>query len=280
MAEVRLVVGVRDPDVSQQSDSRWLRTAQLRALDGFAEERMAQALANAAALPAQVTRLLCQAVASIDHVPMTPSLAEQLLPVDRQLLMLKLAQRLDGDQVWLQAHCVHCHEPFDLSYQRSDLPVTTVEQANLSKVLVQGVRVKLQQSECHFRVPTGADQTAISACAEEQALPVLLQRLLLPGSQLPEPLQHDDIERIAEALESATPQLPQAMFTACPECGMEQYVGLNLYQLQGASQSQLLREVHYLASHYHWHEADILALPRQRRHQYLSMIDESGGQHG
>jgi hypothetical protein len=38
---------------------------------------------------------------------------------------------------------------------------------------------------------------------------------------------------------------------------------------------QLLREVHALALHYHWSEADILNLTRDRRRTYLSLLADA-----
>ena len=40
---------------------------------------------------------------------------------------------------------------------------------------------------------------------------------------------------------------------------------------------ELHREIHFLAIHYHWSEADILALPRQKRHLYQRLLAETLG---
>jgi hypothetical protein len=34
----------------------------------------------------------------------------------------------------------------------------------------------------------------------------------------------------------------------------------------------LFEEIHHLAYHYHWGEQEILAMPRSRRRQYLSIL--------
>ena len=39
--------------------------------------------------------------------------------------------------------------------------------------------------------------------------------------------------------------------------------------------AQLLRETHALALAYHWSEADILGLDRERRRAYLDLLHES-----
>jgi hypothetical protein len=43
------------------------------------------------------------------------------------------------------------------------------------------------------------------------------------------------------------------------------------------SASELYDEVHALAWHYHWSEAEILALPRVRRQSYMSRVDRARG---
>jgi hypothetical protein len=42
--------------------------------------------------------------------------------------------------------------------------------------------------------------------------------------------------------------------------------------------NRLYEEVHVLATHYHWSESDILALPRRKRLRYLDLIARQLGQ--
>jgi hypothetical protein len=47
-----------------------------------------------------------------------------------------------------------------------------------------------------------------------------------------------------------------------------------LYRELAGAGDVLFREVHRLAFHYHWREADILALPGEKRRRYLNLVDE------
>ena len=47
-----------------------------------------------------------------------------------------------------------------------------------------------------------------------------------------------------------------------------------LYRELGRRESELYREVHLLALHYHWSESQILRLSRRKRSLYLGMLSE------
>jgi hypothetical protein len=66
---------------------------------------------------------------------------------------------------------------------------------------------------------------------------------------------------------------------ACPECSR---TFLNPFDTTAffldemrITAGQLLREVHALALHYHWSEADILSLTRERRRSHLSLLSDT-----
>jgi hypothetical protein len=65
--------------------------------------------------------------------------------------------------------------------------------------------------------------------------------------------------------------------SVCPACGASHPVALDPYLVTRRSPRELYDEVHLLAWHYHWSEAEILALPRDRRQLYLRRIDRARG---
>ena len=65
--------------------------------------------------------------------------------------------------------------------------------------------------------------------------------------------------------------------TPCPECGADNRVSIDPYFCLGRVSQDLFGDIHRLASHYHWSEAEILAMPRWRRQRYLALIDRSRG---
>jgi hypothetical protein len=62
----------------------------------------------------------------------------------------------------------------------------------------------------------------------------------------------------------------------CPHCAGQTAIAIDPYRCLGNLEGGLLLQVHTLATTYHWSEAQILALPRQRRLRYLQMIDDAG----
>src|SRR5207245_10969793 len=66
---------------------------------------------------------------------------------------------------------------------------------------------------------------------------------------------------------------------SCPECGHSFATPFDctafFFSEIRARSSHLMREVHYLALHYHWSEAEILGLQRDRRRGYLALLNET-----
>lgn len=82
--------------------------------------------------------------------------------------------------------------------------------------------------------------------------------------------------KLAEALAEADPLLDFAIHTHCPYC---ERASRHPFDLEGfaldeleALRGRLIGDIHLLASHYHWGEDAILALPEWRRQAYLALI--------
>ena len=74
------------------------------------------------------------------------------------------------------------------------------------------------------------------------------------------------------AVMRATQTAAVAVVTALGEQNMPHVIAVGT-----RSPASLLADVHRLAWHYHWSEAEILALPRGRRAHYLALIDAARG---
>ena len=79
-------------------------------------------------------------------------------------------------------------------------------------------------------------------------------------------------------MEEAAPQVDLTLEAHCPECERAFAVPFDLLGFFlgecKTSRELLYREVHYLAYHYHWSEQDILALPREKRRTYITLLAE------
>lgn len=255
------------------------RTGILRELTGFVEQSIRLETEAAETRPAKVSRILGEALGSVGGQKADRTTAASLCVADRQYLMIRLAQMLEGDLFWLSAECRHCSAPFDIDVARSALPVQTAGPTfPYATAGVQGRQVKL-------RVPTGSDQESSCGLDGLQAVRSLLAACVVsidpptPVTAFVETLSAEDLDAVDAAFEEQSPAVCTKVITQCPECRMQQTVDLDPYSVAGASAQALYEEVHTLAYYYHWSEAEILELPRKRRHLYLRLIDQAHGRH-
>ena len=84
-------------------------------------------------------------------------------------------------------------------------------------------------------------------------------------------------EPLAERLAEADPLTALSVAAACPDCGHQNDVAVDLVRLLlggfALQQRHLLDDLACLARAFHWSEAQILALPAWRRARYLSRIE-------
>lgn len=250
-----------------------------RALDGTLELALAEAGAAACHTPDAVTRTLCAALASLAGAPPSTERVAALCVADRQVLMRELATRLGVQRRWLSAACGACRARFDLQLDVAELPTKPAGPAFPQPC------IEWQGRAYRLRVPCGADQAwlADAGLAAGDAARALAARLVVaidgqPADGLAAGVPHEAWLAAADAaLDEAAPALATEALAACPECGHANAVPLDPYGALGTGSAALLDDVHRLASHYHWSERDILALPRTRRLDYLRRIDAERG---
>jgi hypothetical protein len=93
-----------------------------------------------------------------------------------------------------------------------------------------------------------------------------------PGWRVPP----DWLDELGAALAECDPLTVLQLNATCPNCGHANLIDFDiedlLLRLLADEQNDLLDDVHALAAAYHWSEADICALPRQRRRAYRERI--------
>jgi len=253
------------------------RDAVLAPLNGYLERAISEELAAADNLPKGVSSVLTVALQSIGGVEVDLETVTTLSVADRQYIMMRLAQMVDGDILWLRGCCTHCSAFFDISLNRSTLPV---REAGASYP-----RVKLECAgyDIELRVPTGGDQASIAELEDNVALQALLRACFIhiepevSVEHFIKELNADDIEGIESALEITSPAVCTNIVTHCPECNTEQVLYFDPYGIEVLETEALYSQIHTLAYYYHWSESDILKLPRSRRHRYLHYIDTTRG---
>ncbi len=250
------------------------RLARFHLLTGHIEQSLIES-ATYHDRPAYVTAVLSHALDRIGEQPAGAATVSRLSIADRQYLMLRLAAMLNGEQLWLNVDCGHCHSLFDVELRRCDLPVKEAGEG------FPQVMLYLNDWEIKAGVPTGKDQEGIAELEESEAVYWLLKKCIRqvngqpPTEDFFSQLTKEDIGAIDEALDVVSPAVCDRLIVACPECNKGQYARLDHYAHIGLDEYFFYDEIHTLASHYHWSEADILDLPQVKRRRYLDLISRS-----
>jgi hypothetical protein len=206
--------------------------------------------------------------------------AATLTIADLEALLLELRRRVFGDVMATRGRCpeAECAAPIDLSFRISDYLRGRAKRkpAHVKPVESEPNWFQLRDSGVQFRLVTVDDLAAAAASAHPEK--ELARRTIRSRSPGVIERSHRRAER---AMESLAPPLSGEIEGQCPECGasvrfwfdVQSYVQRELrYDAEF-----LFEDVHQLATRYHWSEEKILALPRQRRVQYVEMALRQGG---
>jgi hypothetical protein len=165
------------------------------------------------------------------------------------------------------ARC-NCGGQFEFALPLATLLDSPQAGACIEAPLEGGRRVKLRR-------PTGGDLRQwreMQPGSRDQATRTMLDCLLIEGKP-----RAEDVPQLARALAERDPLVALSVLCPCPACGAGNEVPIDLEAVALARLERrrraLLREIHALASHYGWSEAEILALPSERRTQYLALIE-------
>jgi hypothetical protein len=266
----------------------WHRTVSVRPLCGRDEAFLAEQAGFL--LPVQrTTALLARTVERLGPCQtVTPAALGALAVGDREALLLHLRRLTLGERIACVLSCSNpaCGEKLDLDLSVSDLLLPPYAYAAaVYERLVEGAE---GQYLVRFRLPTGADQEAAALLAFdnlEAAAHLVLQRcieqVLLQGAAVPcgQGIPSAVAQAVPQWMAELDPQAEVRLHLTCPACSMafEQLfdAGEYFFQELTGQQEALYREVHLLAWHYHWSEADILAMPRHKRRLYLRLLAEA-----
>ena len=185
--------------------------------------------------------------------------------------LLRLVASTEGcERLSLHALCAAtaCGERYEI-----ELPLQTVLEAHRGDALVTthlgpDRRVTLRR-------PTGDDLRiwrAAQPVSSARATRMMLESLLIAGD-----VQAEDAAALSAALSQEDPLVNFTVACACPACGAENEVEVDLETLAltrlAARQRMLIEEVHGLAARYGWTEREVLSIPRERRARYLALIE-------
>lgn len=273
------------------------REVELQPLSGYDEEfHVGDDLADETRC---VTALLSRRVRRIGTIRrISREIVRRLLVADRQVLMLKLREATFGEQIRMHVHCPRdeCRKKLTIRFSTRDIPVIGVADLKpsyslkLSPQATPRLDRESDDREIGFRLPNGGDQEAVApllAHDPAQADLTLLERCIVnigpvrdPDAQMVARLSILAREEIELKMQELAPKLELNMESACPECGQEYTLPFDpvrfLFAELRLGRARLYREVHALASRYHWGEREIMNMPRPKRQTYLGMLSSEG----
>jgi hypothetical protein len=207
---------------------------------------------------------------------------------DLEALLLCIRSNLLGDLIQAESRCSEpgCGARVDVSFgitaciesRRIRLPRLLEDAGKPGWFRLGGQKIipasgATSEGEVTFRLPSASDIVELEQ--SERADRGLLERCLQPANA-PSMVRR----RIERAMESMAPLMSQMVEGTCPECGaaLRFYFNVRSFVLQELRRfaAGVYRDVHLLASHYHWLEEHILALPSLRRAHYVELIREAG----
>lgn len=269
------------------SDGQVVQEVILSPLSGFAEKMVA--VQNRTSTAALVTSLLSQSLCRIGTFDdVSEEMVRRLLVGDRLFLLLKLREITFGANIQAITTCSwpDCGEKVDIDFSTDSIPVIAAPQQSLFH------EMRLSEAAggdtLFFRLPNGEDQEMIAHLVdtdEALATDMLLGRCVAgigpvrrPGTKYFNTISSSAKAEIEQEMDRLAPKIDLNMEAWCPECQRPFAVVFDLQEFVLAELTTrldlLLREVHYLAYHYHWSEKEILDMTRENRRRYIEVLSE------
>jgi hypothetical protein len=254
------------------------REFELSPLTGRDEEYLCAMAGNALSAHV-VTGLLGRCIRRLGSLrAMSEEVAREMLVGDREYVVMKIRQITWGRTVNAVLRCPskECNKPMDVMVSLHEMA------AEPRPVKSRYFRKRLRSipsTTIKFRLPTGADQEALTGFTDEgRAVTTLLARCTGLAESEVEVLPEAARREIEEHMEKLAPQADFELETTCPECGrlFLGQAGWPAHCLsEMVSQSAILEhDIHFLAWHYHWSESDVLTMTRTKRRRYVDLIEQ------
>jgi len=198
----------------------------------------------------------------------------------RDHLLFKMRQELFGNSAKLSCRCPKCDANYEFDIEIDE--ILSVDSKDASRH--NEIEVAKGGQTIVFRPVSARDLAALPAGLDVQkAMRFLAQCTILsvqPESETSvsgaEHLDPELVDIIAESLGEFDPLSVAAFGLTCSDCQQEWRAFFDPVQLLWreleAENAATLDEVHLLATHYGWREADIVAIPQARRKAYAGKL--------
>ncbi len=268
-------------------DGECHREASLRPINGSDEAFLMEI--REALLPAQqTTAILVRCLTKLGPFSKaTPEMVRALNIGDRDALMLHLRRITLGERLECILTCPEksCEEKMDLSLNIGDLlsqPYCRPQLWHKSSIIEDD-----QCYEVRFRLPNGGDQEAAALQAIRSpgtAIDLLLSRCVNmvrsnEGAIL-DCIPSVIYQQLSDTMAKLDPQAEIILKMMCPACNRSFSAAFDpaeylIHELTENTLDRLYREVHLLAYHYKWSEAEVLGMTSRKRRRYIELLEET-----
>lgn len=222
--------------------------------------------------PALITRVLEQCLIDPDgEVP--PGVFRDLSVGKRLECLLVLAAGGDTSAFHFPFQCAGCRHEIEL-----ELTLEEIAELQGEADLIETVDIEIGGKIHSLRKPVGRDQEAWAGMTfidDTEAAGAMIGTLAAFPEEWGD-LAETDLGLIDEKLDEADPLVNFLCNVSCGECGHANEFRIDLCETALGTlarlQKQLIVMVHKLATHYHWSEDEIFAVPHWRRLEYLDLI--------
>ena len=225
--------------------------------------------------PLLITKVLLQCAGGIGNkIPDKRDVHE--LPVSsRTRGLLTLLRMSDSPDLNIVLRCRECN-----AIMEAEIPIESLITGN---AVPARFSVNAGGTAITVRPPTGRDQEqwlSMNFENEESGVAFMADSLIedISGKDIQIPLPAELIEAIDAGLQECDPLVGFTINTSCPACGHVDNFDVDLDGIVldrfHSLQQQILMDIHHLARYYHWNEQEILAIPPDRRKQYLDLIEK------
>jgi len=201
----------------------------------------------------------------------------------RHFIELSIGQRIEcllllaaggwEKAVSLVFKCQGCGEDLEL-----DLTFKEFSEVQREADQIETVGIDLGERRIEFRKPNGRDQEIWAGTVFQDELDAAARMIssLAVTPDFSVTLGRASVREIERVFEDADPLVNFSCRVRCGECDRLNGYRVDLMETAltqlSRMQTQLIHVIHRMASHYHWSEADVLAVPEWRRQQYLQLI--------
>lgn len=227
--------------------------------------------------PTGATRFAANLLVETPGAAVGPADIWALTLSDRDLILAAVYSSAFGDDVESVVTCQACKRAFEVGFSLEQLVLSLQDGTDPE---IQGPDpdgIYTLHDGRRFRLPTAEDERAVAGVDPARAVAELLVRCVIDGQP------SENLDALQAAMDRVGPILTLDVPARCALCNVEQSVHFDLPSyLDSALRKErplLAREVHRLATAYHWSLREILGMLRSQRRIFVGLAEAERNTH-